>query len=86
MLAVRDDGPGIPEAHLPHVFSRFYRADAARGGGGGSGLGLAIVARIASLHGGAARAENPGGGGAQIVVTLPLAPAEVAAAADPGRP
>jgi len=50
-LEVADDGPGIPEADLPHVFERFYRADPARGAGG-TGLGLAIVQEIVLRHGG----------------------------------
>ena len=49
-LTVRDHGPGFAEADLPHVFDRFYRAEAARGMPG-SGLGLAIVRQIAEVHG-----------------------------------
>ncbi len=53
ILEVHDDGPGIPAEHLPHLFDRFYRADAARTQGSGhSGLGLAIVRSIVkTLHG-----------------------------------
>lgn len=50
-LAVRDNGPGIPDAHLPHVTKRFYRVDHSRGTAG-NGLGLSIVAAIAKLHDG----------------------------------
>ena len=47
ILAVRDTGPGITAAELPHVFDRFYKADASRqGAAGGSGLGLSIVKAI----------------------------------------
>lgn len=69
-LAVRDDGPGIPEAALPHVFDRFYRADPSRTQGG-SGLGLAIVSDLAEALGGHAFAESPDGGGARVGIVLP---------------
>ncbi|MFV2062540.1 MAG: sensor histidine kinase [Chloroflexota bacterium] len=70
VLAVRDDGPGIPANSLPHVFDRFYRADPARSDPG-SGLGLAIVRDLAEAMGGEAFAENPAGGGARVGVILP---------------
>ena len=59
-LSVRDHGPGIDEADLPHVFDRFYRAPAARGLPG-SGLGLAIVRQVAEWHGGTVSAEQRAG-------------------------
>jgi two-component system sensor histidine kinase MprB len=65
VLCVRDHGPGFQAADLPHVFERFYRADAARGLPG-SGLGLAIVRQAAEAHHGSVRAENAPGGGARI--------------------
>jgi signal transduction histidine kinase len=73
ILAVRDDGPGIPPEALPRVFDRFYRADPARSGNG-SGLGLAIVRDLAHAMGGRAFAENPPGGGARVGVVLPRSP------------
>jgi two-component system, OmpR family, sensor histidine kinase MprB len=61
-LTVRDHGPGIADADLPHVFERFYRATSARGMPG-SGLGLAIVRQVAEAHGGTVTAEHAPGGG-----------------------
>ncbi|HEY4281288.1 MAG TPA: HAMP domain-containing sensor histidine kinase [Conexibacter sp.] len=69
-LAVRDRGPGIAAADLPHVFERFYRAPAARGMPG-SGLGLAIVRQVAELHGGTATAHAAPDGGALLRLALP---------------
>ncbi|MGO1052040.1 HAMP domain-containing sensor histidine kinase [Crossiella sp. CA198] len=71
-IVVDDEGPGIPEADLPHVFQRFYRADTARALPG-SGLGLAIVDQIATLHGGSATASRNAVGGARVSLTLPAA-------------
>jgi two-component system, OmpR family, sensor histidine kinase MprB len=70
-LTVRDNGPGIAEADLPHVFDRFYRAAAARGLPG-SGLGLAIVKQTVDDHGGSVTVANADGGG--VLVTLCLDP------------
>ncbi len=76
LLAVRDDGPGIPPAALTHVFDRFYRADPARAARG-SGLGLAIVRDLSDALGGRVFAENRPEGGARVGVVLPLAPPDV---------
>jgi two-component system, OmpR family, sensor histidine kinase MprB len=65
LLTVRDHGPGIEGADLPHVFDRFYRAASARGLPG-SGLGLAIVKQTVEDHGGSVSAANAAGGGAVI--------------------
>jgi signal transduction histidine kinase len=61
-LSVADEGPGIPPDHLPHLFDRFYKADASRAGvSGGSGLGLSIVKAIVERHGGTVSvASRPG--------------------------
>ncbi len=77
LLAVSDNGPGIPEDKIGHVFERFYRADSARTQGDqeGSGLGLSIAAWIVSAHQGEIRAENRDEGGCRFSVSLPLAAA-----------
>lgn len=72
-VAVRDHGPGIDPADLPHVFDRFYRAPAARSAPG-SGLGLAITDQILTRHGGSVTAAAAAGGGAVFTMWLPLAP------------
>ena len=64
-LAVRDDGPGIDEADLPHVFDRFYRAANARRLPG-SGLGLAIVKQTVDDHGGTVAIAGADGGGTLV--------------------
>jgi two-component system sensor histidine kinase MprB len=69
-VTVRDHGPGIAQADLPHVFDRFYRAPSARGLPG-SGLGLAIVKHVADAHQGSVRAEAAPGGGTLLRLALP---------------
>ena len=75
VVEVADHGPGIPEDALPHLFERFFKADAARARSDGSGLGLAIALENARLHGGELRAGNRPGGGALFRLTLPEHPA-----------
>ena len=73
ILTVRDNGPGIPPEHLPHIFDRFYRVDKARSrDAGGTGLGLAIVHQLVVLHGGEIRVESTVGQGTCFTVELPL--------------
>jgi signal transduction histidine kinase len=76
LLVVEDGGPGVPDEVLPHLFERFYRADAARGRNGGPGLGLTVVAAIAELHQGRAVAERGRETGLRVRIELPerLAP------------
>lgn len=73
-IMVEDSGPGIPEADLPYIFERFYRADRSRSRSeGGSGLGLAIARNLALAHGGWLEAANSSQGGAVFTLTLPKA-------------
>jgi two-component system, OmpR family, sensor histidine kinase MprB len=69
VVTVRDHGPGIDDADLPHVFDRFYRSPSARTMPG-SGLGLAIVRQVAEAHGGTVAAERAEGGGTRITLRL----------------
>ena len=68
-LRVRDHGPGFADEDRPLVFDRFYRSAAARSMPG-AGLGLAIVREVAEAHGGTVVAENAGGGGAIVRLSL----------------
>ena len=69
-LRVADQGPGIADADLPHIFDRFYRADTARNTPG-TGLGLSIVAQTVQRHGGWITAGRSAQGGAEFIVQLP---------------
>ncbi|MGH3357331.1 MAG: ATP-binding protein [Nocardioidaceae bacterium] len=73
VLTVADNGPGISEEDLPHVFERFYRSREARMLPG-SGLGLAIVAQAAARHGGTVTARRAPAGGALMTLTTPGEP------------
>ena len=66
-----DNGPGVPNEHLPHIFERFYRIDKGRSRRlGGTGLGLAIVKNIALQYGGSVTASQTPGGGLTIEIEL----------------
>jgi len=67
---VEDDGPGIRDSDLPHVFDRFWRAAGAPSGG--TGLGLAIARTIVEQHGGRIMASNGPSGGARFRAVLPV--------------
>ncbi|MCP9276545.1 sensor histidine kinase [Mycolicibacterium arenosum] len=73
VIRVVDDGDGIAAVHLPYVFERLYRADAARArDNGGSGLGLAIAKALVEAHGGNICAASRGvGSGTTITIGLP---------------
>lgn len=88
VVALTDEGPGVPPGHHERIFERFTRLATADGEPGqGSGLGLAISRSIVGLHRGAIRAEpGPQGRGLRVSFTLPRAlPAAVAAPAPPPR-
>ena len=71
-LIVRDTGSGIPATALPHLFERFYRVNGSRGRSyEGSGIGLALVAELAALHGGAVRVESELEQGSTFIVSIP---------------
>jgi two-component system sensor histidine kinase CiaH len=70
-LAVRDHGPGVPEADRVRIFEPFRRATSGGRDRGGSGLGLAIASSIVGAHHGSIRVEDAPDGGARFVVTLP---------------
>jgi signal transduction histidine kinase len=74
-MSVTDTGPGIAAEHLPRVFDRFYRVEAARTrAGGGTGLGLAIARDLARAQGGELKADNTQNGGASFTLRLPDGP------------
>jgi signal transduction histidine kinase len=67
-VTVEDRGPGVPDEQKELIFNRFWRAD--RRHSKGAGIGLALVRRIAQLHGGDVRIEDREGGGARFVLSL----------------
>jgi two-component system sensor histidine kinase BaeS len=72
VVTVMDTGTGISPAQLPHVFDRFWRADAARGRAtGGSGLGLAIARQIVTDHAGTIEVASTLGVGTTFTLRLP---------------
>jgi len=73
LVAVADNGPGIPREHLPRLTERFYRVDHGRSRrAGGTGLGLAIVKHIVNRHRGQLVIESEEGRGSTFSVWLPL--------------
>ncbi len=71
-IGVRDTGIGIAPEHLPRIFERFYRADAARSReAGGTGLGLAIVRHLVEAHGGRVHATSEPGRGTTVSAFFP---------------
>jgi two-component system sensor histidine kinase KdpD len=68
-IAVSDNGPGVPESQLIHIFDKFYRINSSVTGG--SGLGLSIVKGIVEAHGGTITVSNKITGGLRFLITLP---------------
>lgn len=72
-VRIEDSGIGIDEDHIPHLFERFFKADASRNRmQGGSGLGLSIVQKIVQLHQGTIAVSSERGSGTVFCVKLPL--------------
>ncbi|MDP9082057.1 MAG: ATP-binding protein [Bacteroidota bacterium] len=71
-IAVKDNGPGIPPEKIPHLFDRYYRAEASGFQNSGLGLGLFISSEIIKRHGGEIGAESELGKGSTFWFTLPL--------------
>jgi signal transduction histidine kinase len=79
LVAIADNGVGIPSEAMPHIFDRFYRADPARSHDpGGTGLGLPIARWIVEQHGGTIQLDSESGKGTRVKITLPA----IMAAAD----
>ena len=73
VMTFSDDGCGVAEEHIEHLFERFYRVDKGRSRAmGGTGLGLSIVKNVMLLHGGAVSVENLPTGGLSFTMTLLL--------------
>jgi len=76
-VAVRDHGPGIAPADLPHLFERFYRGAAAKTRASGTGMGLWIVRGLLAVEQGRVWAENCADGGARFTIVVPAVVKEV---------
>ena len=70
-ISVVDHGPGIPDEAKPHLFDRFYRADASRTSKRNFGLGLSVAKELARLHGASLVVTDTPGGGATFTLALP---------------
>lgn len=86
LVEIRDSGAGFPPDFLPRAFDAFSRPDPSRARhGGGSGLGLTIVDKIVTAHGGSVSLANRPAGGADVQVRLPATASPGSSDADPGR-
>jgi len=87
VVRVADDGIGIPQEMLPHIFEPFTQVESSRlRSRGGLGLGLPLVRGLVLLHGGSVEAHSPGpGAGSEFVVSLPLKPPAMAPVRPPGE-
>jgi two-component system, OmpR family, sensor histidine kinase KdpD len=82
-INVRDHGPGIQTADLPHLFERFYRGTAAKSRASGTGMGLWIARGLLAAEQGLVRAEMSPGGGAQFTIVVPALVKEAQPAVSP---
>jgi heavy metal sensor kinase len=74
LVAIADEGPGVPPEHRERIFHRFFRVDTSRSrNGGGAGLGLAIAKWAVEIHGGQITVADRPSGGAEFRILLPLA-------------
>jgi signal transduction histidine kinase len=85
-VRVSDEGMGIPEGDLPHIFEHFRRGSNVRGRVTGIGIGLAGARTIVEQHGGAIGVESREGGGSTFTVRIPLSGATTAGAERDGEP
>lgn len=83
LLWVKDQGPGIDPADLPHIFERFYRAEKRVQTVGGLGLGLYLAKELIQRHGGHIWAESTQGVGTTFFLTFPLSRNEIAYCTSP---
>jgi signal transduction histidine kinase len=72
-MTVRDEGPGIAPADLPHLFDRFYRGQQSKPRVSGTGMGLSIARGVLAVQQGRIWAENRPEGGAQFTIQVPAA-------------
>jgi two-component system phosphate regulon sensor histidine kinase PhoR len=80
-ITVSDHGPGIPASELPHIFEPFYRgAEATERQIHGNGLGLSLVRRIVTAHGGKVTVATRPGAGSAFTIALPVASADARSA------
>jgi two-component system sensor histidine kinase KdpD len=83
VVKVRDHGPGLKPADLPHVFERFYRGAAAKSRASGTGMGLWIARGLLAAERGQIWAENCPGGGAEFTIHVPALVKQAEPAASP---
>jgi heavy metal sensor kinase len=80
LIAILDQGPGVPAEHRERIFDRFFRVDSSRTrSGGGAGLGLAIAKWAVEIHGGQISVHDGPGGGSEFRIVLPATGSEVVA-------
>lgn len=70
LFTIDNEGPSIPDADKARIFNKFYQGDSSHESEG-NGLGLSLVRKIVTMHGGEVRVEDPVNGGCRFAVTLP---------------